>query len=86
MGNFLSLQFAKKHSTATRQKNEPFLLIAIDGKPVIYNKGMVTHETNRLPLRLGCYQEMLQFDITEAPGCDVVLGLPWLIESNPTIN
>jgi hypothetical protein len=47
---------------------------------------MVTHETNRLPLRLGRYQEMLQFDITEAPGCDVVLGLLWLIESNLTIN
>jgi hypothetical protein len=29
---------------------------------------------------------MLQFDITEAPGYDVVLGLLWLIESNPTIN
>jgi hypothetical protein len=29
---------------------------------------------------------MLQFDITEAPGCDMVLGLLWLIESNPTIN
>ena len=29
---------------------------------------------------------MLQFDITEAPGCDVVLGLPQLKESNPTIN
>jgi hypothetical protein len=53
---------------------------------VTYNKGMVTHETNRLPLRLGRHREMLQFDITEAPGCDVVLGLLWLIESNPTIN
>ena len=51
-----------------------------------YNKGIVTHETSRLPLQLGRYQEMLQFDITEAPGYDVVLGLLWLIESNPTIN
>jgi hypothetical protein len=47
---------------------------------------MVTHEIDRLPLRMGRYREMLQFDITEAPGCDVVLGLPWLKESNPTIN
>lgn len=75
-GNFLSPQFAKKHGTVTRKKTEPFPLIAIDGKPVTYNKGMVTHETNELPLRLGRHREMLQFDITEAPGCDVVLGLP----------
>jgi len=60
--------------------------MAINGKPVTYNKGMVTHETNELPLRLGRHREMLQFDITEAPGCNVVLGLPWLMESNPTIN
>jgi hypothetical protein len=60
--------------------------MAINGKPVTYNKGMVTHETNELPLRMGRHREMLQFDITEAPGCDVVLGLPWLKESNPTIN
>jgi hypothetical protein len=74
-GNFLSLQFAKKYSIITRRKNEPFPLIAINGKPVTYNKGIVTHETSRLPLRLGRYREMLQFDITKAPGCDVVLGL-----------
>jgi hypothetical protein len=54
-GNFLSLQFAKKHGIVTRQKDEPFPLIAINGKPVTYNKGMVTYETNRLPLRLGRY-------------------------------
>jgi len=85
-GNFLSPQFAKRHGTVTRRKKEPFPLMAIDGKPVTYNKGMVTHETNELPLRLGRHREMLQFDITEAPGYDVVLGLPWLMESNPTIN
>ena len=82
----MSPGFAKKHGTATRRKKEPFPLMAIDGKPVLYNKGMVTHETNELPPRLGRHREILQFDITEAPGCNVVLGLPWLKESNPTIN
>jgi hypothetical protein len=59
IGNFLSPQFAKKHSIVTRQKDEPFPLIAINGKPVTYNKGIVTYETNRLPLQLGRYREML---------------------------
>jgi hypothetical protein len=72
----MSPQFAKKHGTVTRQKKEPFPLMAIDGKPVTYNKGMFTHETDRLPLRLERHREMLQVDITEAPVCDVVLGLP----------
>jgi len=29
---------------------------------------------------------MIQFDITDSPGSDVVLGLPWLKEANPYIN
>ncbi|TLD05659.1 reverse transcriptase domain protein [Venturia nashicola] len=47
---------------------------------------MVDEETFELPLVMGRHQEKLQFDITDAPGCDVVLGLPWLKESSPTIN
>jgi hypothetical protein len=43
---------------------------------VLYNAGTVTQETDELPLRIGHHREKLQFDITEAPGCDVVLGLP----------
>jgi hypothetical protein len=50
IGNFLSPQFTKKHSIVTRRKNEPFLLIAINRKPVTYNKGIVIYETSRLPL------------------------------------
>jgi hypothetical protein len=53
---------------------------------VTYNNGMVSRETQELPLSIGRHTEKTQFDITDAPGCDVVLGLPWLKESNPTIN
>jgi hypothetical protein len=67
-------------------KKEPFPLMGFDGKPVTYNNGMVSRETQQLPLSIGRYTEKTQFDITDAPGCDVVLGLPWLMESNPTIN
>jgi hypothetical protein len=55
----MSPQFAKRHSTMTRRKKEPFPLMAINGKPVTYNNGMVTHETNELPLRMGRHREML---------------------------
>jgi hypothetical protein len=60
----------------TRLKREPFPLKAIDGKPVLYNNGIVTRETDELPLRLGRHREKLQSDITEAPGYNMVLGLP----------
>ena len=72
----MSPQFARRHGVPTIVKKEPFPLMAIDGKPVLYNNGMVTRETNRLPLTMGRHSEKLQFDITEAPRCDVVLGLP----------
>jgi hypothetical protein len=72
----MSPQFVRRHHIRTRRKQEPFPLIAINGKPVLYNTGMVTQETDELSFRIGHYREKLQFDITEAPGCNMVLGLP----------
>ncbi|GAB7336241.1 hypothetical protein MBLNU13_g09002t2 [Cladosporium sp. NU13] len=85
-GNFMSPGFAKRHGIGTTLRKEPFSLRGFDGKPVTHNNGLVSRETQRLPLMIGRYSEKVQFDITEAPGCDVVLGLPWLKESNPRIN
>ena len=85
-GNFMSPAFVKRYDIGTRLKKEPFPLMSFDGKPVTYNNGIVSRETQQLPLLIGRYTEKTQFDITDAPGCDVVLGLPWLMESNPTIN
>jgi hypothetical protein len=75
-GNFISPQFVRRQNIRTRRKKEPFPLIAINGKPVLYNTGIVTQETDELPLQIGYHREKLQFDITEALGCDMVLGLP----------
>ena len=82
----MSPAFVKQHDIRTRIKKEPFPLISFDGKPITYNNGIISRETQKLPLSIGRYTEKTQFDITDAPGCDVVLGLLWLIESNPTIN
>ena len=82
----MSPQFARRHGVPTIIKKEPLLLMAVDEKPLLYNDGMVARETNRLPLTIGRHSEELQFDITEALGCDVVLGLPWLKGSDQTIN
>jgi hypothetical protein len=82
----MSPAFAKRHGIGTRMKEEPFPLAGFDGKPVTYNNGMVSRETQEIPLTMGRHSEKTQFDITDAPGCDVVLGLPWLTESDPKIN
>ena len=82
----MSLAFVKRHDIKTSIKKEPFPLIGFDGKPVTYNNGIVLRETRQVPLLIGRYIGKIQFDITNAPGYDMVLGLLWLIESNPTIN
>jgi hypothetical protein len=82
----MNFQFVRKYKVATRLKKQPFPLIAIDGKRVLYNAGMVRRETDELTLRLGRDREKLQFDSTEAPGCDVVLRSTWLKGSSPTID
>jgi hypothetical protein len=86
IGNFISLAFIKRYDIRTRLKKEPFPLISFNGKPVTYNNGIISRETQQLPLSIGRYTEKTQFNITDTPGCDIVLGLLWLIESNPTIN
>ncbi|KAM0712543.1 hypothetical protein Q7P37_011640 [Cladosporium fusiforme] len=85
-GIFMTPGFARRSKILLRKKAEPFSLSAFDGKPVAYNQGMITQETEPVPLRMGRHREKLQFDITDSPGFDVVLGLPWLKGSNPTIN
>lgn len=72
----MSPQFVRRYKIRTRRKNKPFPLKAINGKPVMYNHGIVDEETFELPLAIGHYREKLQFDITEAPSYNVVLGLP----------
>ena len=85
-GNFMSPAFARKHYIRTGLKKEPFPLAGFDGKPVTYNNGIVSRETQELPLEIGRYLGKTQFDITEAPGCNVVLGLPWLRQANLVID
>jgi hypothetical protein len=75
IGNFMSPAFIKRHDIRTRKKLEPFPLIGFNGKPITYNNGIILRETQQLPLSIGRYTEKTQFDITDTPGCDMVLGL-----------
>ena len=51
-----------------------------------HNDEWVNWETVPTPMRLGWHLEKIQFDITEQPGSDIVLGIPWLWAANPMID
>jgi hypothetical protein len=85
-GIFMTPRFAQQLRIRLQRKARPFPLQAIDGQRVTYNHGMVDEETEELALRLGRHREQIQFDITESPGSDIILGLPWLKTANPHLN
>ncbi len=51
-----------------------------------YNNGLIDQETRPIHLRLGRHWEKLRLDVTEQPGSDIVLGIPWLRTANPMID
>ena len=51
-----------------------------------YSNGQVTHHTRPVGFRLGHHWEKMKFDITETPGNDIILEIPWLRQRNPQID
>jgi hypothetical protein len=47
---------------------------------------IISHETDHLPLMIAGRIEDIKFDIMDLDTCDVMLGHPWLEQSNPLIN
>ena len=85
-GNFMDSEFAAKHAIWTQVKKNPFRLQGFDGTFMKHNDEWVNRETVPTPMRLGQHLEKIQFDITEQPGSDIVLGIPWLWAANPMID
>ena len=51
-----------------------------------HNNEWVNWETVLTLMHLGQHLEKIQFNITEQPGSDTVLGIPWLWAANPMID
>lgn len=47
---------------------------------------IIKYETDHLPLTINQRTEEIQFDVMELDTCDIMLGHPWLEQSNPLIN
>ncbi|KAM4062066.1 reverse transcriptase (RNA-dependent DNA polymerase) [Hirsutella rhossiliensis] len=51
-----------------------------------YNNGIIDMEIDHLDINIQGHDERVDFDIMDIGEHDLVLGLPWLQESNPLIN
>uniref|UniRef100_A0A8K9UV32 Gypsy retrotransposon integrase-like protein 1 n=1 Tax=Oncorhynchus mykiss TaxID=8022 RepID=A0A8K9UV32_ONCMY len=82
-GCFMDETWAREHDIPLRQLKEPTALFALDGSPL----PRIQRET--LPLTLtvsGNHSETISFLIFRSPFTPVVLGHPWLVCHNPSIN
>lgn len=83
MGIFISSSFVHKNNVVTKLMKHPIVLYNIIGSR---NKaGTITHVA-KLCLQVGNFDELVEFPITNISMEDVILGIPWLQEVNPTIN
>ena len=83
-GNFISSTFVKERGIATRQKRrqDRYTVTAVDGSPL---PGGDT-ETMPVLLQFQQHHEEIVLDVICMAKHDVVLGMPWLKQHNPTVD
>lgn len=84
--NFVSVNFIRQHRLTTSRKTTPYRLNVIDGSPINTESGNITSELLDLPLQIYQHKEIISLDIIPMDTYDVILGIPWLQQHNPTIN
>ena len=86
MGMFVFPNLVNDFELPHQEKTHPYKVVTIDGTPINYEDGMVHRETAHLTMEIGDRTEQVQFDITNTGRHPIVLGRPWLNESNPMID
>ena len=86
MGTYISPGTVNKLGLPYEEKEHPYNLTTVDGKPIDYEGGRVRFETAQLEMTIGERTENVRFDVTNTGQHQVVLGLPWLQTSNPQID
>ncbi|MCW2743447.1 MAG: hypothetical protein JWR45_3869, partial [Blastococcus sp.] len=79
--NFVDSSFVSKFAIPTQSIDSPIRINLGDGTQ--RTTAAITHPVR---VQLGEQQERLQLVICPLSGCDLVLGMPWLVERNPSIN
>ena len=85
-GNIILLKFVKKVGIPRYDRAQKVYLYTFDGSPVKENGGTIREETGKVSLKIGRHEKKIKFDIITTQGYDVILGFPWLITHNFTID
>ena len=81
--NFIDSAVCKKHGIKTAKAKNPREIYLADGKPS--PMGPVTHMTE-VPMDISNHRELATFQVANLQHHEVILGMPWLREHNPTID
>ena len=82
-GLFVDLDFVAKNRITTHLLRSPIQLLNIDGTH--NDRGMITHFA-RLLLTVDEFTDWTDFLVCGLGGENIILGLPWLREMNPSID
>jgi hypothetical protein len=85
-GNYISPVQVNKNEFPWKEKENPYELSTVEGTPVSYGNGTINLETDHLQIEVCGKASTITFDITDTAEHAIILGIPWLRESNPRID
>jgi len=81
--DFIDSEVCDKHGIKMIKVKNPREIYLEDGKPSAM--GPVTHMT-KVPMDISSHRELATFQVANLQNQEVILGMPWLSEHNPTID
>ena len=81
--DFIDQEVCNKHGIKTIKATNPREIYLADGKPSAM--GPVTHIA-KVPMDINSHRELATFQVANLLHHEVILGMPWLKEHNPTID
>jgi len=81
--DFIDREVCNKHGIKMIKAKNPRDIYLADGKPSAM--GPVTHMT-KVPMDISSHRELATFQVANLQNHEVILGMPWLKEHNPTID
>jgi len=81
--DFIEREVCNKHGIKMIKAKNPREIYLADGKPRAM--GPVTHMT-KVPMDISSHRELATFQVANLQNHEVILGMPWLREHNPTID
>ena len=82
--SFIDRDFVRKNKIALIEKETPYTISAVDGRPV--DTGVIKEETTSLRLSISDHSENVVFDVTAIKTYPIILGMDWLIKHDPSIS